>query len=55
VQVSSFSTNSILQKQILNPKNYSKLELIMKNFVRANNTDINMHAKMQNMCKHRYL
>ncbi len=40
-----FTTNSLLQKQRLNPRNYSKQELIMRIFVWAINHDMNMHAK----------
>jgi hypothetical protein len=50
-----FSTISLLQKQILNPKKYSKQELIMKIYVWVTNTDMNIHAKTQNILKHRYL
>jgi hypothetical protein len=46
-----FSTISLLQKQRLNPRNYSKQELIMELFVRATGNDMNMHAKIQDMIK----
>jgi hypothetical protein len=50
-----FSTISLPQKQRLNPKNYSKLEIILKLFVWATGDDMNMHAKLQIICKHKYL
>jgi hypothetical protein len=40
-----FTTTSLLQKQRLNPRNYSEQELIMKLFVRATGDDMSMHAK----------
>jgi hypothetical protein len=43
-----------MQKQILNPRDYSKQELIM-GFLWATNTDMNMHANIQNIYKHKYL
>jgi hypothetical protein len=50
-----FSTIYLLQKKQLNHRNYSKQELSMEIFVSANNTDMNMYAKIQIICKHRYL
>jgi hypothetical protein len=50
-----FSTISLLQKQRLNPGNYSKPEIIMKLFARAAGDDMDMHAKFQINCKPRYL
>jgi hypothetical protein len=50
-----FTTISLLQKQRLNPRNYSKREIIMTLFVWATGKDMNMHAKFQIICKHRYL
>jgi hypothetical protein len=50
-----FSTISLPQKQGLNPRNYSKKEIIMKLFVCAMGDDMNMHAKFQIIFKHRYL
>jgi hypothetical protein len=40
-----FSIISLLQKQRLNPRNYSKQEIIMKLFVGATGDDMNIHAK----------
>jgi hypothetical protein len=51
----TFSTIFLLQKKRLNPRNYSKQELIMKLFVWATGDDMNMHAKFQIIYKHRYL
>jgi hypothetical protein len=42
-----FSTIYLLQEQELNPRIYSKQELIMSIFVQATDHDINMHAKIQ--------
>jgi hypothetical protein len=50
-----FSTISLLQKQRLNPENYSKKEIIMKFFAWATGDDMIMHAKFQINFKHRYL
>jgi hypothetical protein len=50
-----FSTISLLQKQRLNPRNYSKQEIIMTLFVCATGYDINMHAKFQIIIKGGYL
>jgi hypothetical protein len=50
-----FTIISLLQKQTLNPKNYSKQELIAELFVWATGDDMNMHAKIQNITKGRYL
>jgi hypothetical protein len=50
-----FSTISILQKQILNPTIYFKQWLFMEIFVWATTHDVNMHAKIQNIIKYRYL
>jgi hypothetical protein len=50
-----FTTISLLQKQGLNPRNYSKQELNMELFVRATGNDMNSHAQFQIICKHRYL
>jgi hypothetical protein len=41
-----FSTISLLQKQILNPRNYSRKELITDVFVYASDNGIHMHAKI---------
>jgi hypothetical protein len=50
-----FSTIYLLQEQELNPRNYSKLELIMRIFVQATDHDINMHANIQYLILHRFL
>jgi hypothetical protein len=39
----------------LNPRIYSRQELIMEIFVRATTHDVNMYAKIQNIIKCRYL
>jgi hypothetical protein len=49
------TTIYLLQKQELNPRIYSKQELIMSIFVQATDHDINMHAKMQYLILHRFL
>jgi hypothetical protein len=50
-----FSTIFLLQKQRLNPGNYSKMEIIMKLFAQAAGGDMHMYAKFQINCKPRYL
>jgi hypothetical protein len=50
-----FSTISLLQKQRLNPKNYSKEELIMELFLYPTDKVMHMHAKIQSITKCRYL
>jgi hypothetical protein len=50
-----FTTISLLQKQRLNPRNYSEQDLIMEIFVWATADDMNMHAKIQNITKGRYV
>jgi hypothetical protein len=50
-----FTTISLLQKKRLNGRNYSKQEMIMKLFVWATGNDMNVHEKIQIICKHRYL
>jgi hypothetical protein len=50
-----FTTIYLLQKLKLNPRNYSKHEIIMKLFVSATGNDMNARAKFQIICKHRYL
>jgi hypothetical protein len=50
-----FTTISLLQKQRLNPRNYSKQEIIMKLFVWATGDDMYMYAKFQIIWKHEYL
>jgi hypothetical protein len=50
-----FTTNSLLQKQKLNTRNYYKQEIIMNLFVRVTGDDMNIHAKFQIICKDRYL
>jgi hypothetical protein len=42
-----FTTIYLLQEQELNPRNYSKLELIMSIFSQATDHEINIHAKLQ--------
>jgi hypothetical protein len=51
----SFSIISLLQKNRLNPINYSKQEIIMKLFLLATGYDMNMHATFKIICRHRYL
>jgi hypothetical protein len=50
-----FSTISLLQKQRLNPRNYSKQALIMELLVEATDNGMHMHAKIQNIIKCKYL
>jgi hypothetical protein len=50
-----FTTISLLQKQRLNPRNYSKKEIIMKLFLWATGDAINMYAKFKIILKYRYL
>jgi hypothetical protein len=50
-----FSTISLLQKQRLNPRNYSKQELIMEIFLWATENGMHMHAKIQSIIESRYL
>jgi hypothetical protein len=50
-----FTTISLLQKLRLNPRNYSKQELIMELFVYATDSGMHMHAKIQSITKGRYL
>ncbi len=49
-----FSTIYLLQEQKLNPRIYSKQELIMSIFVQATDHEINMHAKIQYLILHRF-
>jgi hypothetical protein len=49
------STISLLQKQRLNPGNYSMPEIIMKLFVCSTGDDMDMYTKFHINCKHRYL
>jgi hypothetical protein len=46
---------SLLQKQRLNPRKYSKQELIIGLFIYATDNDMHMHAKTQSIIKCRYL
>jgi hypothetical protein len=46
-----FTTISLLQKQRLNPRNYSKQEIIMKLFSWSNGDDMNMYEKFQIICR----
>jgi hypothetical protein len=48
-----FTTIYLLQEQELNPRIYSKQELIMRIFVQATDHDINMHAKTKYLILHR--
>jgi hypothetical protein len=50
-----FTTIYLLQKQKLNPRIYSKQELIMSIFVQSTDHNINMHAKSQYLILHRFL
>jgi hypothetical protein len=49
-----FSTISLLQKQRLNPGNYSNQEIIM-NFFGPTGDDMDMYEKFEINFKHRYL
>jgi hypothetical protein len=44
-----FTKIYLLHEQKLNPKNYSKQEVIMNNFVYATNHNVNMYAKIKRM------
>jgi hypothetical protein len=50
-----FTTVYLLQEHELNPRIYSKQELIMRIFVQATDHNINMHAKTQYLILHRFL
>jgi hypothetical protein len=50
-----FSTIYLLQGQELNPRIYSKKELIMEHFMQATNNGMHMHAKIKSIIKRRYL
>jgi hypothetical protein len=50
-----FTTIYSLQEQILNPRNYSKKEIIMSNFVEAKEYDMIMSAKFKCMNMHLFL
>jgi hypothetical protein len=43
-----------LQEPNLNHRNYSEQELNMDNFVQANEYDVHMYTKFQDVCKYRY-
>jgi hypothetical protein len=50
-----FTIIYLLHEQELNPKIYSKQELIMSIFVQVADHDINMHAKIEYSILHRFL
>jgi hypothetical protein len=50
-----FTTIYLLQEHELNPRIYSKQELIMSIFVHTTDHDINMHANIQYLILHRFL
>jgi hypothetical protein len=50
-----FTIIYLLQEHELNPKIYSKQELIMITFVQATDHEINMHAKIQYLILQRFL
>jgi low affinity Fe/Cu permease len=50
-----FTTIYLLQEEELNPRIYSKQELIMSIFVQTNVHNINMHAKIQYLILHSFL
>jgi hypothetical protein len=50
-----FTIIYLLQEQELNPRIYSKQELIMSNFVQTTDHNINMHAKIRYLIFHRFL
>jgi hypothetical protein len=43
-----------LQEPNLNHRNYSEQELNVDNFVQANEYDVHMYTKFQDVCKYRY-
>jgi hypothetical protein len=49
-----FTTIYLLHKQKLNHRNYSEQELNMGNFVQANEYDVHMYAKFQDVYKYIY-
>ncbi len=53
--INYFLQKKLMQQPILNPRNYSKQELIMIIFVQATDHNINMHAKIQYLILHRFL
>jgi hypothetical protein len=50
-----FSIISLLQRQRLKPRNYSKKELNMELFLYSTDNGMHMHAKIQSNTKCRYL
>jgi hypothetical protein len=50
-----FSTISLMQKQGLNPRNYSEQELIIELFLSATDNGMHMHTKTQSIINYRYL
>jgi hypothetical protein len=50
-----FTIIYLLQEQELNPRIYSKQELIMSIFVQAIDHEIHMHAKIKYLILHRFL
>jgi hypothetical protein len=49
-----FTIIYLLQEHELNPRIYSKQELIMGNFVQVNEYDVHMYTKFQEVYKYRY-
>jgi hypothetical protein len=52
---SLFTTIYLLQEKELNPRDYSKQELIMSILLHATDHEINMHEKIQYLIVHRFL
>jgi hypothetical protein len=50
-----FSTISLVQEHKLNPRNYSKHEIIMCNFVQAKEYDMILYENVQCMNMHLFL
>jgi hypothetical protein len=50
-----FTTIYLLQEQKLNPRNYSKQELIMNNFVQSTEHDFHMYAQFGGLTFYEYL
>jgi hypothetical protein len=50
-----FSIIYLLQEHRLNPRNYSKHEIVMSNFVQSTYHDLHMHTKLQCINIYRYL
>jgi hypothetical protein len=50
-----FTTIYLLQGKKLNPRNYSKQEIILSNFVQATEYEVYIYAKFESLDIHRFL